>query len=280
MIAQQGLDGVPLDHHEHRHKASHVQKLYAVCGCRFHDRRDKIGHFYPMQLFYLPEVDAKLSTLDALESKHLVRVLRKKNGDVLHATDGNGHHLTCRLVDANPKAAVLEVTERIALPARPAALTLAVAPTKNMDRMEWLVEKATEIGIERIVPVLCEHSERKVIKHERLLRIATSAMKQSLRAHLPDIQPLTPLSEFVASCNAATRVVCHLDESNPGASFQSQLQPDHETAVLIGPEGDFSHEELILMDSYNFKKLNLGNRRLRAESAAMCAMLKICQILE
>lgn len=225
-----------------------------------------------MQLFYLPEVDAKLSTLDALESKHLVRVLRKKNGDVLHATDGNGHHLTCRLVDANPKAAVLEVTERIAVPARPAALTLAVAPTKNMDRMEWLVEKATEIGIERIVPVLCEHSERKVIKHERLLRIATSAMKQSLRAHLPDIQPLTALSEFVASCNAATRVVCHLDESNPGASFQSHLQPDHETAVLIGPEGDFAPSEIALAQDAGFTALTLGAARLRTETAALAAV--------
>ena len=225
-----------------------------------------------MQLFYLPEVDANLCTLDTVESKHLVRVLRKKTGDVLHATDGRGHRLTCTLVDANPKSAVLEVTERLVVPARPAALTLAVAPTKNMDRMEWLVEKATEIGIERIVPVLCEHSERKVIKHERLLRIATSAMKQSLRAHLPDIQPLTPIAAFVASCTAATRVVCHLDESNPGPAFQSHLQPGLETAVLIGPEGDFAPSEIAHAQDAGFTAVTLGAARLRTETAGLAAV--------
>lgn len=225
-----------------------------------------------MQLFYLPEVDARMATLDAVESKHLVRVLRKKTGDILHATDGQGHRLTCTLVDANPKSAVLEVTERMAVPPRPAVLTLAVAPTKNMDRLEWLVEKATEIGIERIVPVLCEHSERKVVKHERLLRIATSAMKQSLRAHLPEIQPLTPLSTFISSCTAPNRVVCHLDESNPGPALQSHLQPGLETAVLIGPEGDFSPEEIAGAQSAGFVPVTLGAARLRTETAALAAV--------
>jgi len=224
-----------------------------------------------MQLFYLPDLQNDTATLDAVESKHLVRVLRKKQGDLLDATDGRGQHLTCELIDANPKKAVLQVLERKEVSGRKASLTLAIAPTKNMDRLEWLVEKATEIGMERIVPLLCDHSERKVIKEERLERIALSAMKQSLRMHLPEILPLTPFSDWVQQVEGP-KFICHLNEENPGPAFQRALVSGQSATVLIGPEGDFSPAELALAEQNGFTQVTLGNARLRTETAGLAAV--------
>lgn len=222
-------------------------------------------------MFYLPNAKEERLTLDSVESKHLVRVLRKNEGDVLHATDGQGHLLTCCLLIADPRRAVLEVQERELKPRRKHSLTLALAPTKNMDRMEWLVEKATEIGIEHIVLLQTDHSERKVVKPERLERIALSAMKQSLRTYLPSLSPLQPFQTWIKQQTPGQHFICHLDEANPGQALQHALTVGDAT-VLIGPEGDFSPKELEAAKSAGFEQVTLGRSRLRTETAALAAV--------
>ena len=152
-----------------------------------------------MLLFYAPDITTPLYTLDEVESGHCVRVLRLREGDTLNITDGRGTLYDAEVVDPHPKrCSVRIVAEHHNWEQRPYTLTIAVAPTKNIDRIEWFVEKATECGIDRIIPTLCDHSERKVVKGERLDKIAISAMKQSLKAYLPQIDPLTPLREVLA----------------------------------------------------------------------------------
>ena len=166
-----------------------------------------------MQLFYAPDITPPLYTLPEEESGHCVRVLRLGVGDSLYITDGRGTLYRAVVEDAHPKRCTIRIVEEHAeWEKRPYRLTVAVAPTKNIDRIEWFVEKATECGIDRIVPILCDHSERKVIKGERLEKIAVSAMKQSLKAYLPKIEPLTPFAKLLAEPFDGVRLIAHCEE--------------------------------------------------------------------
>ncbi|MBR4851761.1 MAG: 16S rRNA (uracil(1498)-N(3))-methyltransferase [Tidjanibacter sp.] len=227
-----------------------------------------------MLLFYAPDITTPLYTLDEIESGHCVRVLRLQEGDTLNITDGRGTLYDAEVVDAHPKrCSVRIVAEHHNWEQRPYQLTVAVAPTKNIDRIEWFVEKATECGIDRIIPTLCDHSERKVIKGERLEKIAISAMKQSLKAYLPDIAPLTPLREVLTTPFEGTKLIAHCEEEAERVFIGRELKAGDNVLILIGPEGDFSPEEIALARENGFREVSLGDCRLRTETAALAAAM-------
>ncbi len=223
--------------------------------------------------FYAPDIETTL-TLPESDSGHCVRVLRARQGDCIEVVDGRGNVFTCRLVDPHPKRARVEIVgRRQVTPPWSGNLTVAVAPTKNMDRMEWLVEKLTEIGVNRIVPLLCRHSERRDIKVERLQKISVSAMKQSLKATLPLIEPMTPIDRFLDNEKGkdSQRFVAYCDKDTPRRLLAGEIKKGADMCVLIGPEGDFSPREIELALDAGFTPVTLGDTRLRTETAALVA---------
>lgn len=218
--------------------------------------------------FYSPDI-AETLTLPESDSQHCVRVLRMREGDELSVVDGHGFRYRCRLAEAHHKHAAIEIVEREEVPLPWAqSITVAVAPTKNMDRMEWLVEKLVEIGINRFVPIKCHHSERKEIKTERLEKIAVSAMKQSLKAVLPEIMPMTTFAELM-KIPCEQRFIAYCDPAIPRRHLSSLYIPRRDSTILIGPEGDFSPEEIKTALSIGYQPVTLGDNRLRTETAAL-----------
>ena len=232
-----------------------------------------------MQLFYCKEITlGGYATLDAEESRHAVRVLRLREGDPLHVTDGQGHLYECRVVEANDKACTVETQGAASqMPEETqhaACLHLAVAPTKNPSRMEWLVEKAVEVGVDEITLLDCDHSERSFLKTDRLERIALSAMKQSLHLTLPRIHPAVKLREWLrafAGGTPALQFIAHCEADQPRTPLATVLETGRDAVVLIGPEGDFSQEEIDLALACGFRPVSLGPSRLRTETAALYA---------
>ncbi len=221
--------------------------------------------------FYVPEI-ANNPILPESESQHCIRVLRMQVGDEIEVIDGKGFRYRCRIIDAHSKHALVDVLERkeVAL-SWSNNITIAVAPTKNMDRMEWMIEKLTEIGVNRFIPLLCRHSERKEIKPERLEKIAISAMKQSLKAVLPVIEPMTPLTNVVKYMTAEQRFIAYCDSTIPRLLLSKEYKANKNTIILIGPEGDFSPEEISSTLNAGYTPISLGDNRLRTETAAIVA---------
>lgn len=229
--------------------------------------------------FYCPDIAAE-PTLPESDSGHCIRVLRMRAGDVVEVVDGHGGLYRCVIADAHPKRTRLEIQERVELPkVWTGSITIAVAPTKNADRMEWLVEKLTEIGVDRIVPLRCRHSERKDINTARLEKIAVSAMKQSLKAVLPVISPMTPLADFLRERGTdGQNFIAYCDPSIPRRLLAREYRPAQDTCVLIGPEGDFDPDEIRTALAGGWIPVTLGDNRLRTETAALVAC-DICHIL-
>lgn len=224
-----------------------------------------------MQLFYAPDFVAPECTLPEEESAHAVRVLRLAEGDRLHVTDGRGTVYLCEIVSASPKRCAVRV-----LSSGPGEfdiryrLTLAVAPPKNMDRYEWFLEKATEIGVTEIVPLLCERSERRVIKPERECKVIVAAVKQSLKSVCPVLRDMTPFERFVSEPFVGRRFIAHCDEPIRAKRYiASLLHPGEDAVIMVGPEGDFSPEEIRLAVECGFEETTLGSQRLRTETAAV-----------
>ena len=233
-----------------------------------------------MQLFFTPDLQTEIYTLDETESKHAVRVLRLNNGDELKLVDGIGNFYTAEITDANPKRCQIKVIAKKAeFGKRKSYLHIAVAPTKNIDRFEWFLEKATEIGIDEITPILCEHSERKVIKDDRLEKVIVSAMKQSIKAYLPKLNPLTPFSELIATPFDGKKFIAHCYEFDK-RQLKNEIPQSPSNLVLIGPEGDFSEREVEQALQSGFTPVSLGNSRLRTETAAVVACHTCNLILE
>ncbi|PHR98452.1 MAG: 16S rRNA (uracil(1498)-N(3))-methyltransferase [Leeuwenhoekiella sp.] len=236
-----------------------------------------------MQLFYNPDIaaNAKEARFPKDESKHIVKVLRKREGDILDITNGSGNFFKAEITQASPSnctAKILEVTTEKAFEYH---LHLAVAPTKLNDRYEWFLEKATEIGISEITPIICDHSERKVVKEDRYERILQSAMKQSLKAYLPKLNAAVSFSEFIGT-QAATktdRFIAHCEETNR-FSLKQKLKPKTDVLILIGPEGDFSPAEIDLALKAGFIPVMLGEQRLRTETAAVVATHSVAFVNE
>lgn len=231
-----------------------------------------------MQLFYSKDIaPSGFCTLDAEESRHAVRVLRLREGDTIHVTDGAGHLYTCRIVQAGSGECVVESVSLLStvdhqLP----SLHLAVAPTKNPSRMEWLVEKAVEIGVGEITLLQCDHSERTFLKTDRLEKLAVSAMKQSLHTVLPQINPPVKLTDWLTShfspLASHLKFIAHCEADQPRTPLAAALQPGRDAVVLIGPEGDFSEEEIAHALAAGFQPVSLGPSRLRTETAALYAV--------
>ena len=222
-----------------------------------------------MQLFYLESLEEKIK-LNTAESRHITKVLRKKEGDVLSFTDGKGFLYKAKIIDLNNKNCIVKVINRNQNKKQHNYyLHIAIAPTKNLDRFEWFLEKSTEIGIDEITPVICNNSERKVIKTQRSKRILLSAMKQSLKYHLPKINESISLNEFLKKDIDGAKYIAHCKKIN-----RNQLEKERKkkkTLILIGPEGDFTNEEINLALQNNFKSISLGKSRLRTETAGIIA---------
>lgn len=228
-----------------------------------------------MHRFFAPDIADKL-TLPEEESRHCVRVLRLVEGDEIEVIDGAGTLYRCRIAMAHVKHCGVEIVSQEACPPHwGSKIMIAVAPTKNLDRIEWMAEKCTEMGVDRITPLLCRHSERKVLKTERLHKILVAAMKQSLKAQLPQLDELTSIEDFLAEENDIQRFIAYCDESLPRDERKSLAQvydPTLDAVVMIGPEGDFDPQEVEAALKAGFVPVTLGESRLRTETAALMAV--------
>jgi len=223
-----------------------------------------------MQLFFTNNTEKEF-TLSSEESKHICKVLRKKEGDTLNFTDGKGNLLIVEITTADSrKTRVSIVKKQQKEKQHNYHLHIAIAPTKNMDRFEWFLEKATEIGIDEITPIICSRSERKVIKTERCNRILLSAMKQSLKYHLPKLNEAISLNDFIKQDVEGAKYIAHCEEGNK-IELREEKKVE-KTTILIGPEGDFSPSEIEMALQNQFKAVSLGTGRLRTETAGIVAV--------
>lgn len=235
-----------------------------------------------MQLFYYHTLSENSleCTFDAVESQHIVKVLRKKESDILMITNGKGFLFESEIMLAHDKRCKVKINAVTFHPNhRNYYLQVAIAPTKNMDRMEWFVEKATEIGVDEIVPIFCEHSERKIIKTDRLEKVAVAAMKQSGQFFLPNIAQPINFKEFINQKFEGQRFIAHCEKTDR-QSFKHALHPQTRIQILIGPEGDFSTKEIEQALKNNIKSVIFGKNRLRTETAGIVAAHTVALINE
>ncbi|WP_100614578.1 16S rRNA (uracil(1498)-N(3))-methyltransferase [Confluentibacter citreus] len=225
-----------------------------------------------MQLFYNPDITENTSgfSFSKEESGHIVKVLRKNMGDTLHITNGDGWLFTAEITLADIKKCLVKIVDKSVQPKKNYQLHLAVAPTKMNDRYEWFLEKATEIGIDTITPIICDHSERKIIKTERFEKIVQSAMKQSLSCYLPKLNEPILFKDFIHQDFTGDLFIAHCEETDK-KSLKNEIKPNSNTTILIGPEGDFSVKEIKMATENKFIPLTLGDTRLRTETAAIVA---------
>lgn len=222
-----------------------------------------------MQIFYSFDINNGVCRLDEEETRHCVGVLRKKEGDIIHITNGKGELFVSRIVEIQKRNCLAEIIETNTKEKLPYYLHLAVAPTKSIDRFEWFVEKAVEVGIHEITPLFCEHSERKSIKQDRLNKIALSAMKQSGNIYLPKINEMSTFESFMNSqASLNYKYIAYCGDSNK-VDLHQAFHQENAILVLIGPEGDFSEEEVSIASKNGFQPISLGNSRLRTETAAL-----------
>ncbi|TYB76173.1 16S rRNA (uracil(1498)-N(3))-methyltransferase [Bizionia myxarmorum] len=234
-----------------------------------------------MQLFYNPHISETTDsfTFDKEESKHIIKVLRKNMGDLLQITNGKGWLFTAEITMDAIKKCEAKIVQKEQQKPFSYNLHLAVAPTKMNDRFEWFLEKATEIGITSITPIICDHSERKHIKLDRFEKIVQSAMKQSLQAYLPTLNDAIPFSEFITQSFEGSTYIAHCEEQDR-KSLKECLKPHENITILIGPEGDFSVKEIETALKNKFIPVTLGATRLRTETAAIVACHSVAFINE
>lgn len=225
-----------------------------------------------MQLFYNPNINetTEYFSFDKEESKHIIKVLRKKDTDILFVTNGLGFLFKTEITLASDSKCTVQIISFEKKEESKFKLHLAVAPTKMNDRFEWFLEKATEIGIYEITPIICDRSERKVINAERFDKIILSAMKQSNELFLPKLNNAVTFKEFIKQQNKGLQLIAHCEETDK-KTLKSVLKPNENVTLLIGPEGDFSEKEIALALENNYIPVSLGNTRLRTETAAVVA---------
>lgn len=222
---------------------------------------------------FIASINGQKAELTPEESWHCSKVLRKQAGEPVHIIDGKGNFYEGNLDLVTDRSCRVNITRGpIAQPDSGYYLHLAIAPTKQIDRVEWMLEKAVEIGVHELTFLLCHNSERKVIKPERIHKIVESAVKQSLQARIPKINELTDLAVFIKNSNEDRKLIAHCFDT-PKKDIRSVAFKNKSTLVLIGPEGDFTKEEVELATQYDFETLSLGQNRLRSETAA----LYVCQ---
>lgn len=223
-----------------------------------------------MQLFYAPDIDIDTIefTFDKEESKHIVKVLRKLEGSILHITNGKGFLFICEIILASEKKCVVKINESQFTEARNFRIHMVVAPTKMNDRYEWFLEKAAEIGVDEITPIICDHSERKIIKTERFDKILISAMKQSNQMYLPVLNEPIKLTDFLSKEISGQKFIAHCEETEK-VELKDRIEKQQHYTLLIGPEGDFSTNEINKALASGYLPVALGNTRLRTETAAI-----------
>lgn len=226
--------------------------------------------------FFAPNIEEDL-TLPESDSAHCCRVLRMKEGDEIFVVDGKGTRFRCVIVEAHPKRTAIEITGRECIPSHwGVRITLAVAPTKHSDRMEWMLEKAVEIGVDRVVLLRCERSERKVMKLERLEKVMVSAMKQSLKAVMPVLEEVSDFKSFVkADFGKCSKYFGYCSPDFERKDFVKCLSAGSDVVVMIGPEGDFSPNEVETAVANGFVPVSFGQSRLRTETAALFAVTAV-----
>lgn len=229
-----------------------------------------------MQLFYAPNITTANYTLTEEESKHCIKVLRLQCGDTIHITDGKGNIFCCEIIDEHYKRCVVRINStQTEFEKLPYSLTMCVAPTKSIDRFEWFLEKATEVGVDDIIPIETAHSERRTIKLERATKVITSAVKQSLKAYHPTLHEMTPLKNIITTPFEGRKFIAHCNPSQSTfgkGHLADILKKGERVMILIGPEGDFSPEEVASALENNFEEISLGTQRLRTETAAIAAV--------
>ncbi|MCM4151658.1 16S rRNA (uracil(1498)-N(3))-methyltransferase [Arenibacter sp. N53] len=232
-----------------------------------------------MQLFYHPELEnsADQFIFPTDESRHISKVLRKKSGDILQITNGRGIFFEAEILIPDHKKCTAKIISKTQIAPKPYQLHMVVAPTKLNDRFEWFLEKATEIGVHEITPIICDHSERKIIKMDRMEKVIQSAMKQSLQAYLPQLNPAMPIKEFLVQPKNGELFIAHCEEDKK-KELSHLATPQKKYTILIGPEGDFSPEEIKLALGNGFQAVALGNTRLRTETAAIVACTSMALI--
>ncbi len=226
-----------------------------------------------MIIHFLENITMDLPVLlDAEESLHCIKVLRKKNGDIINVTDGKGYLYKAEIINDNHKRCELKIVEKIIQQSqRKYYLNIAIAPTKNMERFEWFIEKAVEIGIDEITPILTEHSERKVLKMERIEKIIVATIKQAQVYHLPKINGLQKFDEFIRNNTSRHKFIAHCEDSTNKHELRKICSNIENATILIGPEGDFSHDEISRAVKNDFLEVSLSANRLRTETAAIVA---------
>src|SRR5690625_4464324 len=215
-----------------------------------------------MQLFYNPELNSTAQTVkfDKKESGHIIKSLRKVNGDKLHITNGKGHLFLSEITNQNPNKCTARIIDVSFHPLSKPKLHIAVAPTKQNQRFEWFLEKATEIGVSKITPLICKNSERRKVKLKRFRRVLQSAMKQSLQYHLPELTAPVSFKEFMEHEKTEQSFIAHCAQKEK--HFLKEIaQPEKNTTLLIGPEGDFSPEEIKTALNQNYHPISLGQNR-------------------
>lgn len=224
-----------------------------------------------MNLFYQPSIPDGVHELDADESRHATRALRRRRGDIIHVTDGKGSLYTCRIVDDDQVRCRFEVVATVREPTPGYAIHVAISPLSLPDRLEWFVEKAVEFGVASISFILCERTEKRQIKLERLQKIAIGAMKQSLRCSAPLLVGPIKFDAFVKSCQADQKFIAKIEAEAPPHLYTAAVR-NNVYAICIGPEGDFSDDESACATDQHFVKVSLGSYRLRSETAGIAAV--------
>jgi 16S rRNA (uracil1498-N3)-methyltransferase len=228
-----------------------------------------------MHLF-IGNIIGNVAEISGEEAQHFSRVLRGKIGQEIYITDGKGHLAKGVVSQIHSKTIEIDILDmQTDFEKRPYYLHIAIAPTKNMDRMEYFLEKATEIGIDEISFLKSFHSERKNINLERCQKIVSAAVKQSLKAYVPKLNDLVKFNEFVQSQHSETKFIAHCESDLERKEFKKILQPQSDYLILIGPEGDFSREEIQLAESQGFTGISLGHQRFRTETAALNAVFGV-----
>lgn len=229
-----------------------------------------------MHLFYTPDINSDTYTLSEEESNHCNKVLRLKQGDVVHLIDGVGGLYKAEIAEIAKKAVRLNIIDKQSeFGKRNHYLHIAIAPTKNNDRLEWFLEKATEIGIDEVTPIICDRSERKIVKEDRLEKVITSAVKQSLTAYHPKINAAISLKDFIKQSEADDKLIAHCIDEADRKAITAIIKPHQKYLILIGPEGDFSPKEIELALQSGYKPVTLGSTRLRTETAGLAACFEV-----
>ncbi len=231
-----------------------------------------------MNIFYNSNPNGDTIELNVEESRHCIKVLRLRKGDHVQIMNGKGSIYEAVIQSPDLNSCILEIIREEKNPHhRPYHLTIAIAPTKNMDRFEWFLEKSTEIGIDRIVPLICKHSERKEIKPDRLEKILISAMKQSGQTFLPELSLPISFKEFVTRQFEGEKMIAHCFK-NEKIELKNSISRGKNIVILIGPEGDFDEDEINSAVKHGFKPVSLGESRLRTETAGIVACHTVCLV--